>query len=534
MNKNFGLSLGVIIGIVSLCVESEGWAACRSVHYNTGEYAGVTISGNVITEGGATGASWWDSNTTQTEDNDAARISIGKIHLMDNAIQPNGSSLAIASVPPTAYKIRNTYAESLLWACSPSTDMSKIRFLVSVNGDDRVGGYFPVDPVNAGGETNVFYTWFKYVGIRQYIDGQVLGRQYKGIPIQYETGAAGSVGWAKDKCQPGWHCIRLKHLPTMQFELLRVAGQPPYSSSANGYCNFYTTPSNATGNDLGMGQYGNYNCNQPISYITLGESVSTSGSPNGNEYVAFAHDAIGITHTTAGDTWYFWGADNGFGYTLYNSAYLDNTASACKLNMVTPAVNFGPTSIRHLNNNNVISRDFQIQVDCHNAAVSGTQTNQVAIGIQPSQGAYNAAQAFSPTLVNASNGVSALLSDDYSINTLRAKNVGIYIKYQGDSNYITLLGQPGATGSTPVTSGHHSVSCGSINNQACYSAVTFPQGNAAGWYPILNHAANIGTPLSGYTRYNINYTADLKKIDSAPAVTLGSIYSTATVVVKIQ
>ena len=155
--NNF-LQFGIFI--FSICVGTDAWSACRSVRYFDGQYAGVTISGSTITESASnTNGSWGDNNTTQTEDNNSARIPIGNIHLMDVAIQPDGSSLAIASVPPTDYRIRNTNAESLLWACSPATDMSKIRFLVSVNGDDRVGGYFPVSTVDAGGEQNVFYTW---------------------------------------------------------------------------------------------------------------------------------------------------------------------------------------------------------------------------------------------------------------------------------------------------------------------------------------------------------------------------------------
>ncbi|USA47468.1 fimbrial protein [Acinetobacter sp. C26M] len=478
---------------------------------------------------------------TQTEDGHAAKIRIGNIHLMDIAIQPIGSVLAQASVPPTEYKIRNANAESLMWACSPGTDMSKIRFLTSVNGDDRVGGFFKVNPVDAGGQDNVFYTWFKGVGIRQVMNGTTLAPQWTELPIQYETAALTTpAGASKDKCQAGWHCIRLKHLPVLQFELIRVNGQPPYSSSANTFCNGFTVPANATGNDRGMGQSGNYNCPQPASYISLGHtgSLHPGGSDNGDQYVSFPHDTVGVTHGTDGSTYRFWGADNGFGYTLYDAVYLVNDSVACKVNNVTPNVNFGTTTVDYLNSGNSVSQNFEVLVDCHNnvatTSKSGTNTGKVAIAIQASQGAFNAAKAFSPTLTTANNGVLALLSDDYLANSNRAKNAGIYIKYQGGGSYLNLLGQPGATGTLPDSNRDgYNQTCGPNNNQICYPSITYPQGNTAGWYPVLDNASPIGT-VGNYTTYRIPFSADLKRINGAPPVTSGTIYSTAYVVVKIQ
>lgn len=513
---------------LSLLITDKVQAACQQVDWQTGVY--YTGYNNFRT-------------ITQTEDGHAAKITAGNVHLMDIAIQPLGSLLSTTSVPPTNYKIRNANANSLLWACSPGTDMSKIRFLTSVNGDDRVGGFFPVDPSNAGGQTNVFYTWFAGVGIRQVMGTATLGRQWTELPIEYENGTGGTSA-GKDVCQNGWTCIRLKHLPVLQFELIRVAGYPPYNSGGyNRFCNQQTPSSGVSGDLRALGQSGYYNCDQPSSYITLGHTGSShpGGSDSGDDLVSFPHDTVGVTHTVAGSTWRFWGADNGFGYTLFNAAFLINDSVACKLKTVTPYVNFNTTTTNILNSGAIVSRNFSIDVDCHDGVEttdkSGTTSGKIAIGIQPSQGAYDAAKKFTANaLLTSDNAVKALLDNNYGGIGV-AKNLGIYIKYQGASNYLNLLGQPGSTGSFVATNRDWlNSSCGASNNQICYPAIEYAKGENAGWYPVLNsgHYSKIGTPLTGYSTYRIDYTADLKRIDGAPEVTSGSISSTAYVVVKIQ
>ncbi|WHP05660.1 fimbrial protein [Acinetobacter corruptisaponis] len=523
--------LKLITLAICCCSGKQVWAACQQVDWQTGVYYTGFSNSRPI---------------TQTEDGHAAKIRVGNIHLMDIAIQPIGSVLAQASVPPTEYKIRNANENSLLWACTPGTDMAKIRFLTSVNGDDRVGGFFPVNPSDAGGQTNVFYTWFAGVGIRQVMNGVTLAPQWTELPIQYETGTGGTSA-GKDVCQNGWHCIRLKHLPILQFELVRVAGLPPYSTSTGGthnkWCTDQTPTSGVTGDLRDLGQSGNYNCAQPSSYITLGHtgSAHTGGSDSGDDLVSFPHDTVGVTHGYDGSTYRFWGADNGFGYTLYNAAYLINDSVACKLKTVTPTIDFNATTTAALNSGNIVSRSFAVDVDCHDGVLSGsksgTASGKIAIGIQPSQQAYNAAKNYSAvSLVNGNNGVVALLDNSYGATGV-AQNVGIYIKYQGAGSYLTLLGQPGATGTLlQTTRDVYNSTCGPSNNQVCYPAVTYPQGNTAGWYPVLNpgYFSNIGTPLTGYTTYRTNYMADLKRITGAPPVTAGTINSTAYVVVKIQ
>ncbi|WP_288398482.1 fimbrial protein [uncultured Acinetobacter sp.] len=529
MNKYNFMKLSLLS--LSLLAAFKVQAACQQVDWQTGVYYAYYSNSRPI---------------TQTEDGHAAKITAGNINLMDIAIQPLGSLLSTTSVPPTNYKIRNANANSLLWACSPGTDMSKIRFLTSVNGDDRVGGFFPVDPANAGGQENVFYTWFAGVGIRQVMGSTTLGRQWTELPIDYENGTGGTTA-GKDICQTGWSCIRLKHLPNLRFELIRVAGYPPYSTSEGGahsrYCSDQTPSTGVTGDLRALGQSGNYNCAQPSSYITLGHTGTDH--PGGNtlrdELVDFPHDTVGVTHSTDGATYRFFGADNGFGYTLFNAAFLVNDSISCKLKTATPTVNFNQTTANLLNSGGVVSRNFSIDVDCNDgvetADKSGTTSGKIAIGIQPSQRAYNAAQNYTgASLLTTDNAVKALLDNNYGATGV-AKNVGIYIKYQGDSNYINLLGQPGSTGSFPETvRDGYNRTCGPANNQVCYPAITYAKGENAGWYPVLNSGkySKIGTPITGYSTYRTNYTADLKRIEGAPAVTAGSISSTAYVIVKVQ
>lgn len=508
----------------------DAQARCQQVRWDTGAYYANYSNSYPI---------------TQTEDGHAAKIRAGQVHIMDPDIQPIGTVLTSTSVPPTEYKIRNANPNSLLWACSPATDMSKIRYLTSVNGDDRVGGYFQVDPANAGGETNVFYTWFVGVGIRQVMGDKVLSRAWDELPIEYEVGTGGATA-GKDICQTGWYCIRLKHLPTLQFELVRVAGLPPHDSSGatgsfNRYCND-TTPSGQSGDFRGLGQSGNYNCAQPASYITLGHTGQNhlNGSDSRDDYVDFPHDTVGVVHSTQGATYRFWGADNGFGYTLYNAASLINDSVSCKLVMdASPVINFNEATTSFLDADGIVSRNFYVDVKCHDGVQagnkSGTTSGKIAIGIMPSQGAYNAANVFSPSLVNSSNGVAALLSNNYGTSGV-AKNVGIYIKYQGGSSYLTLLGQPGQTGSFPETTRDgYNKTCGPSNNQVCYPAITSPQGPTAGWYPVINSPYSIVLSQdSGYTTYRTIYTADLKRITGAGKTIAGTVNSTAYVIVKFQ
>lgn len=122
------------------------------------------------------------SNTRvgQTEDGRSALIEFGKINMTDTYFAPVGSLLATTVVPSTNYTSGGASGSSVLWECD-ATDLPNIYFLVATNGDDRVGGFH-----NAGGPdglSDVYATWFAFVGLKQTMAGVTLGRYWKKVPI---------------------------------------------------------------------------------------------------------------------------------------------------------------------------------------------------------------------------------------------------------------------------------------------------------------------------------------------------------------
>lgn len=122
------------------------------------------------------------SNTRvgQTEDGRSALIEFGKINLTDTYFAPVGSLLATTVVPSTNYTSGGASGSSVLWECD-ATDLPNIYFLVATNGDDRVGGFH-----NAGGPdglSDVYATWFAFVGLKQTMAGVTIGRYWKKVPI---------------------------------------------------------------------------------------------------------------------------------------------------------------------------------------------------------------------------------------------------------------------------------------------------------------------------------------------------------------
>lgn len=413
------------------------------------------------------------SGISQTEDYLTALIPFGKINLFDTYFSPVGTLLSSVVVPPTNYTYGGATSSSVLWTCDES-DLSAIYFLVATNGDDRVGGYYDIGATD--GLSDVYATYFAYVGLKQTMSGVVLTRNWKKVPVTtYATSGT--------KIQ-----IRLQDIPALQAELYRVSSLPG-TSPASYYCGNNNT--DGFGIVYGTTSGVTYSCTQPNSYIQLvGPGL--------------AHDEIGEDSATHYD---FWGVDNGFGYGMRAVNRLYNTPT-CVARSATPLVLLPTISINDLNNGQTSTASFTVSVECSDSVNSGTANSQTALGFQVSSGAYSAAQMLG--LINSSGGVSMLLSDNYTASTT-AQGVGINIAYSyAPSTPLTLIGQ---SGTDPLNSNY--------------------MGNSAGWYPVLDNAESAGSSVSGYTHYNYNFIATLKKIDGQ-TVTAGKVRSTVTVLVKVQ
>ena len=490
MDNKLNIVLKFFFVMLLMCIGITARAECHFVDYTDGSLVGLLNVGNKVTD---------------TGDNAAAKIPIGNLHLYNDTIQSLGTKLAEIMVSPMEYKVRNAGSETILWRCAPTTNnMSDVRFLVATNGNALHGGQELVQSIDVGGQTNVYYTGFHGIGIRQTMAGVTLTRTWKTVPISYDIGTyTGTVSNAT-QCPLGWYCIRLKHIPNLTAEFFKVAGTPNSGSCGD------------------VENSGNYSCKEPSAYIQLADSLAIGGP------VPFSNDVEGQDSRTLLT---FLGVNNGFGYTLYNAANLVSAANTCWATTAnTQTVTFPTTSTTHLDTGGEVFADFQIQIACTGNVTAGLNTDQFSVGIQASQASYTQAQALG--LVNANQGVTALVSDDYATNAARTKNVGIFLYKEGGSTPMNFVGQPGSTGSNYPETGATYPICrwdGQSTPDVCYPALDFPNGNDAGWYAFSEL-----TQSSGDKTTNIPLRAVLKKLPSAGTVTAGSVYSTAHVLVKMQ
>ncbi|HHQ4784233.1 TPA: fimbrial protein [Aeromonas veronii] len=349
------------------------------------------------------------SEFANTSDNETAKIKVGKINITSTYLQPIGSLLASTVIPPTNYTFRGANASTVIWTCDLA-DLPSLYYLVAVNGDDRVGGFWATGA--ADGLPYTYATWFEYVGLKLTMSGVPLERVWRKVPLTNYVTDNGKIR------------IRLGDIPPLHAELYRISNLPPASGAASNYCG-----NMGAANGTGLV----YGCNQPNAYIQLvGPGI--------------AHDAEG---SDSAYSYHFWGANNGFGYGLLNAATLSNNAT-CVARNATPLVLFRTMTVEELNAGGVANSSFSVSVECSDKAISGTGSGHTTIGMQVSPGAYTAAQRLG--LVNPLGGVSALLSDDYDASS-SAKGVGIYLSNAVTSKSMNFVGQPGLAGQQGASSG---------------------------------------------------------------------------------
>lgn len=410
----------------------------------------------------------------QTENERAAIIPFGKINLTDAHLVPVGSLLASVVVPPTNYTYGGATGATVLWECDEA-DLSSIYFLVATNGDDRVGGFYELGTVD--GLSDVYATWFAYVGLRQTMAGVVINRYWQKVPI---------TSWAKtDK---GKIQIRLQDIPPLHAELFRISTLPGTSAKSQ-YCG----NNNTDGSGIRFAKPGgaNYSCTQPNSYIQL--------SSDSNIIVPFGHDLPGEDSASKFD---FWLADNGFGYGMRTGSSLYNNPT-CVARSADPLVVLPTMSVADLAAGMTSSASFSVRVECSDSASSGVADTQTAMGFQVSEGAFAAAQTLG--LVNGSGGVSALVSDNYFADGV-AKGVGITLAHSSaPAAPLIFLGQPAASGG----------------------------GESAGWYPVMQGATKAGSTVDGYSYYTYSLIATLRRLNNME-IKAGRVHATAYVLVKMQ
>jgi len=421
----------------------------------------------------------------QTEDWHTAQINFGRVNLASAYLQPPGTLLASLLVPSTNYTHNGAHAESVLWYCDKS-DLPKLFFLVSTNGDSRYDGY---DEIGGGdGLSDVYATWIEHVGIRQSMAGVTLTRWWKRIDLQGHD--ENCEDWRDQHGKPlkDKICIRLKHIPPLHVELYRVTNLPREEGPIWPTC--YPMAKPTPGGTP-------YTCLQPSSYIQL-----ASPAQHGPDHIGIAHDLPGQDHRVH---YQFWYVDNGFGYGLRGASSFSNMPT-CVARSATPHVLFQAISVNELNAGKSAAANVSVQLECSSEAISGTGRNETAIGLQVSPGALAAAQRLN--LVDVSGGgVRYLLSDDYGAADV-ARGVGIRMARVADGVNVFFLGR-GTTG-------------GRMN---------------AGWNPFMRGADMTGlSPQPGYSYWDIEFNAILEALPKASreAITPGKVRATAHVLVKVQ
>ena len=405
-------------------------------------------------------------------------IGLGNVNITSSYLQPVGTPLAstVFSITTAVRYSSSGAGDLVLYECD-ATDAGNIYGVFATNGDDRVGGYFDLGKDDS--HENYFATYFPYVGIK-------LTHINSGLPFtrywqQYPITSYATVG---NKIQ-----IRVKDFSAIRADLIRISKLPGQGKS--NYCGGYVASSPYSGMASPTGT-SSYTCIQPNGYVTF-------------KGPGIASDPIG---SDSADNYTTWGTGRWIAMGMGTSPISTLThTSTCVARNVTPLVLLPTISIQSLNNGGTSQANFTVSIECDNAAVSGISSGSTALGLQVPYESYLTAKELG--LVNASGGVSYLLSDGYGTNSTIATGVGIALSNTSTGTAMNFLGWGVCT----------SLGC--------------PSGNDVGWYSVLNGASSIGSAASGYTSYNSVFTATLKKIPGQ-TVTAGKVSAKAYIWVRVQ
>lgn len=438
--------------MILLCMPfSEAWARCYKVTQAPSNNPGSRS----IHIGEGQSGSW--SGACNTCNGNLGLPSV--VNLSNGALLPPGTLLASSIAPFTQYGQSAGYDPERVFArCAPGDDIYE---MYATNGDNLYSGY-PTG--NATGNT---------LGLEAAYDtvwDNILLRLTNVTTGEYITDI-----WKErlltdlDVDSRGYRLVKAKNLSTIRSEL--------FSAGSTEYHRY---------DDDELSQLAGYR--EPNAYIAL----------RGN---GFSGPTTGVTHRSSITGWYGrWPGAIG----LYGQVTLKRYPTCVVLN-AAPYVPLPTIQRNAIENGETSEAAFQISFKCEDAMVSGIANNNTALGIMVPPGAF--ASASNLGLVNASAGVSHLVSDNYGAAGM-AQGVGIRILR--DNTPITLL----------------STQNSGIGNM--------PTAAEMGWLPVVGNASQLIGNDSGISQYIENFIARLEKLPGSHPVTSGKVKATANVIIRVQ
>ena len=453
-------SIGTALLILMYAAPAE--ATCYRISTNTPE--SNESLGYYIEPGMGSVGIWYGSNDA----GGSAGNLPSTINLNNNDFQPLGSMIASGTVNFMSMRsnadAKDYDPEQIFFRCTADENGYLYEFYAT-NGDSAYGGKYLADP--ALGLDEVYTTYMYGLGIRvkNLTTGEYYSRYWKSRPLNN-----------LDTDSKGYLLVKAKNFSDAGIELFKI-----------GYADANGRPSNQ--NYTGM-----YNHSQPSAYIAFkSKSFSTNladGRDSNSYYSGF---------------YSYWPG----GINLYNRLTVRRSAT-CKVNNATPNVTFPVVAMQRLNNGEKVTVPLQVDFSCQTGSpansglssgfVSGTATNQTAIGFLPDSA--NIASAKAEGLGTSGSGITHLLSDNYGLSNVTS-GVGVRMyKMDGTAlNFLSTLTSPGT-------------------------------GAAAGWYPVLDEAVKLNES-NGLSQYSRPFNASLEALPGK-TVTPGKFNAKVQAIIQVQ
>lgn len=439
-----------------------------------------------------------------------ASLGVGRINIINNYLQPVGSTLASGMSNYNNIRLgglANSGDDKVLLTCTKQSDKANLAWVFANNGDSRIGGFYEIP-----GYPGYYATQFPYVAIKMtFADtGEVFSRMWQKSALKVVTEDTSNGGFV----------IRKRHLPKITATLIKWSGTYGSKTDAHGnkvsgsWCHgtgnetFIPTSQTSNANQIWTADYhaisglGNIRgCGQPNGYINLhgtgGYEAKVGTDSNKNFYAWEYSIPVGLNGTPAAL----------FSYT-----------PSCVIRTATPYVAFPTVTVNQLKSGQTVSKNFNVILECDDTMNTAITTSSVSVGLQPSMSAFNHAKNLG-LIDNATGGITHLVSDDYGASGI-AQGVGIKLT-NADGNAINFVNWDGCI---PVNSG---------STTYCPKFSTLSQLRAAGWDPVMSASTEVMHNYVTATKMYIKtYTATLGQINNIEP-TIGKFKATATVLVRL-